>query len=156
MGIIGLLGGIIVLGCFSIMSKTSRIVLGLLLAGSLYYWYSISAVFQGGNGPSMSELQIAMMLLSANIGGLILAAILGAFQRSSTSELHYAQRRKALFLVLAKWGGIYVLYNFIGSKLIDLVMGEEDVGWISMRIWGQYGFILLVALWFFHKKKKKV
>ncbi|WP_241049272.1 hypothetical protein [Achromobacter xylosoxidans] len=154
MGILGLIGFVIVLGCFGVMSRTSRILLALLLGASLYYWYSISAVFHGGSGPDMGELKVAMTLLSANIGGFVVAAVLGIMQKSSTSPAHYATRKKAFFTFLAKWGLIYGAYTFAGSKLIDLALGGDDVGWLFMRVWGLYGFIALLLLWFFFRPKK--
>ncbi|MFD4836291.1 hypothetical protein ACFWP0_02210 [Achromobacter sp. NPDC058515] len=154
MGILGIIGLIVVLGCFGVMSKTSRILLSILLAGSLYYWYSISAVFHGGSGPDMGQLQIAMTLLSANIGGFVVAAVLGMMKKGSTSEAHYAARKKAFFAFLVKWGAIYAVYAFAGGKLIDLAMGEDGVGWLFMRVWGLYGFIALLLLWLVFKPKK--
>lgn len=156
MGILGLVGLIIVLGCLGVMSKTSRIVLLILLAGSLYYWYSISAVFHGGSGPEMSELKMAMTLLSANIGGFIVAAVLGVLKSGSSSDAHYVARRKAFFAFLVKWGAIYAVYAFLGGKLIDLAMGEDGVGWFFMRVWGLYGFIALLLLWLVFKRRKAV
>ncbi len=155
MGILGVIGLIVVLGCFGVMSKTSRILLSILLAGSLYYWYSISAVFHGGNGPDMDELQMAMTLLNANIGGFIVASVLGMMKKNSTSEAHYATRKKAFFALLLKWGGIYVVYAFVGGKLIYLAFGGENVGWLFMRVWGLYGFIALLLLWLMFKPKKR-
>lgn len=73
MAIVFIIGFFIVTYCFCVISKVSRIVLVLLFLVSLYYWYSISAVFHGGIGPSFDELKIALMLMSANVGGLILA-----------------------------------------------------------------------------------
>lgn len=154
MGILGLIGFVIVLGCFGVMSRTSRILLSLLLGASLYYWYSISAVFHGGSGPDMGELKVAMTLLSANIGGFAVAAALGMMRKSSASPAHYAARKKAFFTFLAKWGLIYGVYAFVGGKLIDLAMGEDGAGWFFMRVWGLYGFIALLLLWFFFKPKK--
>jgi len=153
MGIIGLIGLIIVLGSFGIMSKTSRILLSILLAGSLYYWYSISAVFHGGSGPEMSEVKFAMTLLSANIGGFVVATVLGIMKKNSLDEAHYAARRKAFFLFLAKWGGVYAVYAFVGGKLVDLALGENGAGWFIMRAWGLYGFIALLVLWLIFKEK---
>lgn len=154
MGIIGFIGLILVIGCFYIMSRTSKIVLALLLAGSLYYWYSISAVFHGGSGPDMGELKIAMTLLSANIGGFVVAAVLGIMKQSSNSDAHYANKKKKFFVFLAKWGAIYAVFSMVGGKLIDWITGEDGMGWLFMRVWGIYGFAALLLLWFIFKPKQ--
>ncbi|WP_323011290.1 hypothetical protein [Castellaniella sp.] len=154
MGIIGFIGTIIALGSFYVMSRASRILLSALLAGSLYYWYSISAVFHGGSGPDMSELKFAGTLLSANIGGFVVATVLGIMKKNSTDDAHYSARRKALFMFLAKWGGIYAAYSFVGGKLIDLALGEDGAGWFIMRVWGLYGFIALLLLWLIFKRNR--
>ncbi|MFT3802871.1 MAG: hypothetical protein QM766_16850 [Burkholderiaceae bacterium] len=156
MGILGFVVLIVVVGSLVVMSKTSRIVLLILLAGSLYYGYTISAVFNGGNEPEFGELKIAMTLLSANIGGFIVAAVLGVMKRTSSGDAHYTARRKSFFAFLTKWVALYSLYAFVGGKLIDLAMGEDDVGWFFMRIWGLHGFIALLLLWFVFKRKKTI
>jgi len=154
MGIVGFIGVVIALGSFYVMSRTSRVLLSVLLAGSLYYWYSISAVFHGGSGPDMGEVKIAMTLLSANIGGFIVATVLGIMKRNSSDEDHYAARKKTFFVFLAKWGAIYAAYAFIGGKLIDLIFREDGVGWFFMRAWGPYVFIAILILRLIFKKKE--
>jgi len=155
MGILGLIGLLFAVGGFSVMSKTSRILLVILLGGSLYYWQSISAVFHGGNGPDLGELKIAMTLLSANIGGFVLGSVLGVAKRSSTSEIHYQERKKAIFTFLVKWGIIYAIYSFVGGKVIDLISGEDGMGWLFMRVWGIYGFVALIIIWLVLKTTSK-
>jgi hypothetical protein len=154
MGIIGIIGLILVLAGFSVMSKTSRIILAILLGGSLYYWQSISAVLHGGSGPNIDELKMAMTLLSANIGGFIIATILGVIKSNSTNEGHYQERKKGFFTFLVKWGLIYAIYSFICGKLIDWGYGEDGIGWFFMRAWGVYGFIAILVLWFIFKPGK--
>lgn len=156
MGIIGVVGFVIFLAGLTIMSKTSRIMLILLLCGSIYYWQSISAVFHGGSGPEMNEVKIALTLLSANIGGFIVAAILGILKKNSINEKHYNDKKKRLFSFLAKWGVIYGIYSFTVGKLIDLGFGEDGIGWFFMRAWGMYGFIALLLLWLMVKPRKSV
>ena len=154
MGIIGIIGFIIFLAGLGVMSKTSRVILIILLCGSIYYWQSISAVFHGGSGPEINEIKIAITLLSANIGGFIVAVILGVMKKNSVSEMHYHEKKKKFFSFLAKWGIIYGIYSYAVGKLIDLGFGEDGIGWFFMRTWGIYGFIVLLIIWSIFKPRK--
>lgn len=154
MGILGVIGFIVFLAGLGIMSKTSRVILIILLCGSIYYWQSISAVFHGGSGPEMNEVKIALTLLSANIGGFIVAVILGILKKNSINEKNYYEKKKKFFTFLAKWGIIYGIYSFSVGKLIDLGFGEDGIGWFFMRAWGIYGFIALLILWLIFKPRK--
>lgn len=155
MVILAFIGLFIVLSCFRYLSTTSKIVLSVLLICTLCYWYSISQVFHGGAGPEFDELKTALTLFTANIGGLILAIVLGIMRLKSESEDQYIERRKKLFLFLFKWGGIYTIYSMVGGKILDYVIGQEDIGWFFMRAWGIQSFIVLLLLWFFFKKSRE-
>lgn len=156
MGILGLAGFLLFLGGLAIMSKTSRVVLILLLGASIYYWQSISAVFHGGSGPEMHELKMAFTLLSANIGCFIIACILGILKNNSINEIQYRAKKMKFFTFLAKWGLIYGAYAYTVGKLIDWVVGEDGIGWFFMRAWGSYGFVALLVLWWIFKPRKAV
>lgn len=155
MVILALIGVFIVLSCLRYLSKTSKIVLSVLLICTLYYWYSISQVFHGGAGPEFDEIKIALTLFNANVGGLVLAIVLGIMRHKSENEAQYLARRKKLFLFLFKWGGIYTVYSMVGGKILDYVIGQEGIGWLLMKGWGVYGFVVLLLLWFFLKKSRE-
>ncbi|WP_137175117.1 hypothetical protein [Massilia sp. HP4] len=156
MGLMGILGFFVVVGGLIAMSTTSRVFMTILFGASIYYWQSISAVLHGGNGPSLDELKMAMTLLSANIGGFIVATVLGVLKSDSGSDRHYREKRKVFLIFLAKWGSIYAAYAYICGKLIDWGYGEEGIGWFFMRAWGVYGFIVLLVLWFVFKPRKQI
>lgn len=153
--IVVLIGLWVVLSCLRYLSTTSKVLLSLLLAGSLYYWYSIAAVFNGGINPEFEEIKFAYTLISANIGGLILGIVLGIIKHKSEGEEQYTARRKKLFLFLLKWGGIYAIYSLVGMKIIDYVTGQEESGWLVMKVWGMYGFAALWLIWFFWKNHRE-
>lgn len=97
---------------------------------------------------------MAVTLLNANIGGFIVAAILGVLKKNSTNEEHYHEKKKKLFKFVAKWGIIYGIYSFSVEKIIDLGLGGNGAGWFIMRAWGTYGFIALLVLWLIFKPSK--
>ena len=112
-------------------------------------------MFHGGAGPEFDEIKIALTLFNANVGGLVLAIVLGIMRHKSENEAQYLARRKKLFLFLFKWGGIYTVYSMVGGKILDYVIGQEDIGWLLMKGWGVYGFVVLLLLWFFLKKSRE-
>ena len=120
---------------FAVMSRPFRIVallgtVGFGLAVLEVRWHVgivprdlyhlVRGVFQGDSG-----LLLWFALYGSFTGLMGLGVLLGVVRRVSSTHERYAQRRKAIWLFLAQWGGMFMVFRGGVVWVIDQGMGNS-------------------------------
>ncbi|HJH19848.1 MAG TPA: hypothetical protein K8W20_14160 [Pseudomonas lactis] len=125
------IGIVVALIGFAMMSRPFRIGFALYLAFLAYYIY-----LHGGKG-DLEEASTALSLVSGALGLLVLGAVLGGIRSSAGSESEYIAKRKRVWIFLLKFGGAYVVFTQLLT--VALFLGGGGRSWDD---WTAAGFIV--------------
>ncbi|WP_059441502.1 hypothetical protein [Comamonas sp. E6] len=141
----------LVLIAFTLMSKVSRVVMLTVVGISAVYVIWLKKY----GDINFSQLKSIFQLLSINIGVLILGAIWGIMESMSNSDEEYRCRRQKFLIFLSKWGAIYLVYNFLGTKIFNIYFKDETAGFFVMRFFGGYVFAAFFVLYYLYRWRQK-
>ena len=99
------IGIVITLIGFAMMSRPFKIGFALYLASVVYY-----ICLYAGNG-ELEEVSTALSLVSGIVALLVIGAVLGGIRSSTGSEAEYIAKRKRVWIFLLKFGGAYVVFT---------------------------------------------
>ncbi|MBH3430216.1 hypothetical protein [Pseudomonas alkylphenolica] len=128
---VAVIGIVVALIGFAMMSRPFRIGFALYLAFLAYYIY-----LYGGKG-DLAEASTALSLVSGAVGLLVLGAVLGGIRSSAGSESEYIAKRKRVFMFLLKFGGAYVVFTQLLT--VAFFLGGGGRSWDD---WTAAGFVV--------------
>lgn len=150
------IGIVVVLIGFAMMSRPFRIGFALYLAFLVYYVY-----LYGGKG-DLAEASTALSLVSGAVGLLVLGAVLGGIRSSAGSESEYIAKRKRVWFFLLKFGGAYVVFTQLLT--VALFLGGGGGSWedwtaagfmVKLLPYKWVGYLLMLAGYYCLKGKSK-
>jgi hypothetical protein len=150
------IGLVIALIGFAIMSRPFKISFGLYLAFLAYYVY-----LYGGKG-GLEEASTALSLVSGAVGLLVLGAVLGGIRSSAGSESEYSAKRKRVWIFLLKFGGAYVVFTQLLT--VALFVGSGGHSWddwvaagfmVKLLPYKWLGYLLMLGGYYWLKRKSQ-
>lgn len=148
------IGIVVALIGFAMMSRPFRIGFALYLAFLAYYIY-----VHGGKG-DLEEASTALSLVSGAVGLLVLGAVLGCMRSSTGSESEYKAKRKRVWIFLLKFGGAYVVFTQLLTVALFLSGGGRSWGdWtaagfmVKLLPYKWVGYLLMLGGYYWLKSK---
>lgn len=150
------IGIVVALIGFAMMSRPFRIGFALYLAFLAYYIY-----LYGGKG-DLAEASTALSLMSGAVGLLVLGAVLGCIRSSAGSESEYIAKRKRVWIFLLKFGGAYVVFTQLLTVALFLSSGGRSWDdWtaaglmVKLLPYKWIGYLLMLGGYYWLKGKSK-
>ncbi len=146
-----LIGFVITLGGFCVMSRAFKAVFITALAAFIFYGFTHSENF-GNRIITESVLENFYNFIYLVVGVFFLGTTFGVIRHNCSSPETYIARRNSIFKFMAMWGSLYALYAFAGKAIIYHLTGDSGYAFFAMKRFGSIGFLALIVIFFIIKK----